>query len=33
MYRCYRRRMKVTITQFRCDLFTLVEQAMNGTEV
>jgi hypothetical protein len=25
--------MEVTITQFRRDLFTLVEQAMNGTEV
>jgi prevent-host-death family protein len=25
--------MEVTITQFRRDLFTLVNQAMNGTEV
>jgi hypothetical protein len=30
---CYRKRMEVTITRFRRDLFTLVEQAMSGTEV
>lgn len=29
----YTRKMEVTITQFRRDLFKLVEQAMNGTEV
>ncbi len=33
MYMCYRNRMEVTITQFRRDLFTLVNQAMEGTEV
>ncbi len=30
---CYRIPMEVTITQFRKQLFTLVNQAMEGTEV
>ncbi len=30
---CYRIHMEVTISQFRRDLFTLVEQAMGGAEV
>jgi len=30
---CYRVAMEVTITQFRRDLFSLVEQAMGGKEV
>ncbi len=33
MYTCYRTGMEVTITQFRKQLFTLVDQAMQGTEV
>ncbi len=33
MYMCYRGGMEVTITQFRRDLFSLVNQAMGGAEV
>ena len=33
VYTCYRLAMEVTITQFRKQLFTLVDQAMQGTEV
>lgn len=33
VYTCYRFAMEVTITQFRKQLFTLVDQAMQGTEV
>ena len=33
MYMCYRNPMEVTITQFRKDLFSLVQQATQGTEV
>ena len=31
MYMCYRSHMEVTITQLRKQLFTLVEQALEGT--
>ena len=30
---CYRKPLEVTITQSRRDLFTLVNQAMEGTEI